>query len=265
MLLGWMALVNGSLSGAQMPTTNLASIALPAPTNFVFLPPGTFRMGSPANEPDRSPKEGAPTSVTIGRGFGLGKYPVTQGEYLAVMGTNPSYFAGDLSRPVEGVSWGDATNYCALLTRRERVAGRIATNAAYRLPTEAEREYACRAGTTNTFSFGDDPGYGRLADYAWYAANSGGMTHPVGLKLPNPWGLYDMHGNVAEWCQDGVDSAVSDAGRSPGRRPREPLRKFRGGFWDSPASYCRSAARGQSVARSRSAYVGFRVVLVTDP
>ena len=136
----------------------------------------------------------------------MGKYEVTQGEYLAVMGSNPSCFQPSdgrhPNRPVEQVSWYDATNYCGQLTQRERAAGRIATNSVYRLPTEAEWEYACRAWTSTRFSYGDDPGYTNLTNYAWYGDNSGGTTHPVGQKLPNPWGLYDMHGNVWEWCQD---------------------------------------------------------------
>src|SRR5262249_52024748 len=124
-------------------------------------------------------------------------------EYLALMGTNPSFFRGDLNRPVETVSRGDATNYCGVLTLRERASGRIPTNCVYRLPTEAEWEYACRAGTSDQrFRFGDGPGYTNLASYAWYGANSGSTTHPVGQKLPNTWGLYDMHGNVGEWSQD---------------------------------------------------------------
>src|SRR6266566_9619431 len=172
------------------------------PTNMVFIPPGTFRMGSPTNEVDRYDMEGPQTAVTISRGYWMGKCEVTQGEYLAVMASNPSFITGDTNRPVEQVTWYDATNYCGVLTQREQAAGRIAADSVYRLPWEAEWEYACRAWTSTRFSYGDDPGYTNLTNYAWYKGNSGSTTHPVGQKLPNPWGLYDMHGNVWEWCQD---------------------------------------------------------------
>jgi formylglycine-generating enzyme required for sulfatase activity len=178
------------------------AVEMAAPTNMVFIPPGTFRMGSPTNEVGRTTREGPQTAVIISRGYWMGKYEVTQGEYLAVIGSNPSYSTGDLNRPVEMVDWLDATHYCAVLTEQERLAGRIGTNCAYRLPTEAEWEYACRAWTSTRFSYGDDPGYTNLTEYAWYEGNSGNTTHPVGQKLPNPWGLHDMHGNVYERCQD---------------------------------------------------------------
>jgi formylglycine-generating enzyme required for sulfatase activity len=192
------------------------AVAMEAPPDMVFIPPGTFRMGSPEDEVEFTRFEGPQTEVIISRGFWMGKYEVTQGEYLAVMGSNPSRFNGvqyegteweidygtDLTRPVERVSWHDAVAYCLALTERERTAGRIPFNCVYRLPTEAEWEYACRAATSTRFSYGDDPGYTNLTHYAWYEDNRGGQTHPVGQKLPNPWGLHDMHGNVSEWCQD---------------------------------------------------------------
>jgi formylglycine-generating enzyme required for sulfatase activity len=239
-------------------------------TNLAFIPPGTFRMGSPPDEVDRWDGEGPQTAATISRGFWMGKYEVTQGEYLAVMGSNPSYFqppnaTADTNRPVETVTWYDATAYCDALTQRERLAGRIGTNSVYRLPTEAEWEYACRGWTSTRFSYGDDPGYTNLTNYAWYLDNSDGQTRGVGQKLPNPWGLYDMHGNVWEWCQDwwsdnlpggiAVDPRGPDAGT---------YRVIRGGGWIGWEGYawgCRSAYRYIYYPGSRNDSVGFRVVL----
>jgi formylglycine-generating enzyme required for sulfatase activity len=210
-------------------------------------------MGSPTNEVDRSGDEGPQTAVTISRGFWMGKYLVTQGDYLALMGSNPSYFttndsAGnpispDLTRPVETVSWFDATNYCARLTQQERGAGRIGTNSVYRLPTEAEWEYACRGWTSTRFSYGDDPGYTNLTNYAWYFDNSTNMTHPVGQKLPNPWGLYDMHGNVWEWCQDWDGLYPGGIALDPQGPATGSHRVVRGGGWNGGAGGCRSASR----------------------
>jgi formylglycine-generating enzyme required for sulfatase activity len=246
------------------------AVAMGAPTNMIFIPPGTFRMGSPTNEVDRWDWEGPQTAVTISRGYWLGKYEVTQGEYLAVMGSNPSYFstnngyAEDLNLPVEQVSWNEATNYCATLTQRERSAGRIGTDSVYRLPTEAEWEYACRAWTSTRFSYGDDPGYTNLTGYAWYSGNSADMTHPVGQKLPNPWGLHDMHGNVFEWCQDWWGNypgriAVDPQGPATGSR-----RVIRGGGWDYwywIAWGWRSALRDSISPGDGGIFIGFRILL----
>ena len=172
-----------SVAFVQLPATNYLFVdtTVPAqgnrfyrallqspPTNMVFIPAGTFTMGSPTNEVDRNVNEGPQTRVTLSRGFWIGKYEVTQGEYLDVTGTNPSVFPGDLSRPVSSVSWPDATNYCWMLTQRELAAGRIPAGSQYRLPTEAEWECAARAGTSTRFSYGDDPGYASLTNYAWY-------------------------------------------------------------------------------------------------
>jgi formylglycine-generating enzyme required for sulfatase activity len=247
---------------------------LTAPTNLVFIPPGTFRMGSPTNEVDRYDWEGPQTAVTISRGYWLGKYEVTQGEYLAVMGSNPSYFTTndwngnpippDLSRPVETVSWFDATAYCATLTQRERGAGRIGTNSVYRLPTEAEWEYACRGWTSARFSYGDDPGYTNLILYAWYNDNSGDTTHAVGQKLPNPWGLHDMHGNVWEWCQDWNDTYPGGIAVDPQGPATGSNRVLRGGYWylmRRDAGSCRSAHRAYDDPVSGFFSIGFRVLL----
>jgi formylglycine-generating enzyme required for sulfatase activity len=233
-----------------------------APTNLVFIPPGTFRMGSPTNEVDRDVSEGPQTAVTISRGFWMGKYEVTQGEYLALMGRNPSNFIGDTNRPVEQVSWFESTNYCGKLTQRERAAGRIATNCVYRLPTEAEWEYAARGWTSTRFSYGDDPGYTDLANYAWYADNSGQTTHPVGLLLPNPWGLYDMHGNVWEWCQDRWALPQGGTALDPQGPATGADRVFRGGSLYGPAAGMRSAERIFSAPPTTTMVnVGLRVVL----
>jgi formylglycine-generating enzyme required for sulfatase activity len=237
------------------------------PTNMVFIPPNTFIMGSPTNEQDRNMNEGPQTTVTLTRGFWMGKYEVTQAEYLSVTGTNPSQFPGDLDRPVSSVSWPDATNYCWLLTQRELAAGRIPPGSQYRLPTEAEWECAARAGTTTRFSYGDDPNYTSLTNYAWQNLEDGLTVHPVGRKLPNPWGLYDMMGNVFEWCQDWF-------GPLPGGSVTDPQgpafnaigwKIMRGGAFDVGGPACRSASRmffGSHPALT-DWNLGFRVVLVT--
>jgi formylglycine-generating enzyme required for sulfatase activity len=235
------------------------------PTNMVFIAPNTFTMGSPANEQDRSVNEGPQTTVTLSRGFWIGKYEVTQGEYVAIMNTNPSVLPIDLSGPVSRVSWPDATNYCAKLTQRELAAGRIPVGSQYRLPTEAEWECAGRAGTSTRFSYGDDPGYTSLASHAWYASNSGLTAHTVGQKLPNPWGLYDMEGNVVEWCQDWFGTLPGGVQTDPtGPASSVSGRKVvRGGAFDNTAQSSRSASRllFQAFPPLTDTDLGFRVVL----
>jgi formylglycine-generating enzyme required for sulfatase activity len=188
---------------------------------------------------------------------------------LALMGSNPSYFntndglfSLDLTRPVEQVRWFDATNYCAQLTQREPTAGRIGTNSVYRLPTEAEWEFACRAWTSTRFSYGDDPGYANLTNYAWYGGGIGdSMTHPVGQKLPNPWGLYDVHGNVFEWCQDWYGDYAGGIAVDPQGPATGSDRVVRGGGCYGDAGDCRSADRYGGTPGGWGASVGFRVVL----
>jgi formylglycine-generating enzyme required for sulfatase activity len=246
-----------------------------APTNMVFIAPGTFRMGSPDDEQGRWENEGPQTAVIISRGFWMGKYEVTQGEYQTVVGDNPSWFNGvrqtelgtntdygsDLTRPVEEVSWDDANNYCTRLTHQELAAGLIPANCAYRLPTEAEWEYACRAWTSTRFSFGDDPGETDQTFHAWYSQNSNGTTHPVGLKLPNPWGLCDIHGNVWEWCQDWwSDRLPGGIALDPQGPSSGPKRVIRGGSWSLGHGGQRSAFR-LSYEGNWDGVVGFRTVL----
>lgn len=227
---------------------------------MVFIPPGTFRMGSPTNDVNYRYFEGPQTAVTISRGYWMGKYEVTQGEYLAVMGINPSHYTGDTNLPVEMVSWYDATNYCWTLTQRERAAGRIGTTSVYRLPTEAEWEYACRAWTSTRFSFGDDAA--NLTNYAWDVDNSDDTTHPVGQKLPNPWGLYDMHGNVWEWCQDRWSLYLPGGTAIDPQGPASSEHcVIRGGAFHFDYSYCRSPHRENVRPETFLTDLGFRVVL----
>ncbi len=232
------------------------------PPKLVWINPGSYTMGSPIFEQDRALDEGPQTAITFTQGFWMGQFQVSQAEYLAITGVNPSSFAGDLNRPVETVSWLDATNYCARLTAAEKLAGRLPAGYAYRLPTEAEWEYGARAGTTTRFSYGDDPDYSGLANYCWYGSNSGDTTHPVGQKLPNPWGLYDMHGNVWEWCLDWYSPSYL------GGFLIDPLsgllgseRVVRGGSWKGLNRFCRSASRSSGDPAVPGPNVGFRVVL----
>lgn len=236
-----------------------------APANMVFILPDTFVLGSPANEAGRSPDEGPQTTVTISHGFWMGKHEVTQREYLGVVGSNPSQFTGDLNRPVESVSWLEATNYCALLTAQQLASGLISPGSRYRLPTEAEWEYAARAGTFTRFSYGEDANATSLSNYAWYSGNSGFGTHPVEQKIPNPWGLYDMEGNVLEWCLDWQGPYPGGAETDPEGPASNPIgdKIIRGGAWDSFTSDCRSARRmGFGVSPFLKDFIlGFRVVL----
>jgi len=237
------------------------------PPNMVFISPNTFTLGSPTNEVGHQSDESPQTIVPLSHGFWVAKYPVTQSEFLAVMGSNPSSFPGDLNRPVESVSWFDATNYCDKLTKQDLAAGRIPPGSHYRLPTEAEWECAARAGTTTRFYFGDDAA--SLTNFAWYAANAGFGTHPVGLKQPNGWGLYDMEGDVWEWCQDWYGPYPGGSVTDPQGPASNPIgfKVIRGGGWDSFETDCRSARRD---IRAASPFItdfilGFRVVLTLEP
>jgi formylglycine-generating enzyme required for sulfatase activity len=247
-------------------STTLTHPANPNPTNLVWIAPGTFLMGSPDTEEDRDSNEGPQTRVTLRRGFWMAKYPVTQAVYHSAIGENPACFNGDEQRPVESVSWTEATNYCAKLTDQERRAGRLPAGYAYRLPTEAEWEYACRAGTTTRFSYGDDPGYSQLGKYAWHGANSDGTTHIVGQKLANPWGLYDMHGNVWQWCGDWYGAHPGGSVTDPWGPTTGSVRVVRGGSWSFAARACRAASRYGPWPGAWGCLIGFRPVLApTEP
>ena len=211
---------------------------------FKLLLGGEFTMGD-GNEANQ---------VTLTKAFHLGVYEVTQEQYEQVMGTNPSHFKGP-QNPVEKVSWDDAVEFCRKLSElpAEKSAGYV-----YRLPTEAEWEYACRAGTTSEYSFGDSES--ELCDYAWYAMNSVATTHPVGDKKPNAWGLYDMHGNVWEWCQDWYGDYPSGSTTDPTGAASGSARVFRGGSWNAVSDDCRSADRDGNSPGHRFYLLGFRVL-----
>ncbi len=244
-------------SSSQNSDTYTNSIGM----EFVKIPAGEFMMGSPSGEKDKCSDEGPVHKVMIEEPYYLGKYEVTQEQWLEVMGSNPSRFEGD-NLPVEKVSWDDVQKFIEKLNEME------GTNK-YRLQSEAEWEYACRAGTTTRYYFGDDES--KLGDYAWYGDNSGWETHPVGQKKPNPWGLYDMYGNVLEWCQDrwhdNYNGAPSDG--NAWEDGGSSLRVKRGGGWNDKDRYCRSAdRRGFDPGRLSSyegyahfEYLGFRVLM----
>jgi formylglycine-generating enzyme required for sulfatase activity len=220
---------------------------------FALIPPGEFVMGSPTNEPGREGNE-ASHKVTLTRSFELAVYEVTQEQYQQIMGNNPSRFKGP-TNPVEMVSWNDAVEFCSRLSA---LPGEKAAGYVYRLPTEAEWEYACRAGTTTKFSFGDKDA--RLDDYAWYDINSNRTSHPIGQKRPNPWGLYDIHGNVWEWCQDWYGDYPDDAVTDPTGARSGTKRVYRGGCWGYLSVGCRSALRTMNTPDYRLSDHGFRVL-----
>jgi len=228
---------------------------------LVSLPAGRFVMGSPAGEEGRE-REETQHEVVLSRGFLLGEAPVTQAEYAAVVGTNPSLFQ-DQDGPVEWVSWFDAVSFCNALSRRVGLEAAYVVNGnavtwrgpscpGFRLPTEAEWEYACRAGTTGVR-------HGNLDAVAWYDGNSGGSTHPVRQKRPNPWGLHDTLGNVWEWCWDwhcGYPPGVAADPLGPGSGS---TRVARGGAWSNDAQCARAAYRGYGDPGGRGGFLGFRL------
>ncbi len=196
--------------------------------------------------------------VTISKSYYLGVFEVTQGEYEKVMGNNPSHFKGR-QLPVETVSWEDAVSFCKNLSElpEEQAAARV-----YRLPTEAEWEYAYRAGSKTSYSFGSfGDSVESLKDYAWFDKNALFHTYPGGEKKANAWGLYDMHGNVYEWCQDWYVDYLSSAVTDPQGSSGGSSRVLRGGCWLSEAPYCRSAARRMLVPTASYETHGFRVAL----
>ena len=231
---------------------NPKNLVLNLPDNqkleLVEIPAGIFMMGS--DDYDNA----KPIHKVTLRGFRMGKYPITQKQYKAVMGGNPSQFQGDENCPVEKVSWDDAITFCKKVT--EMIGKEV------KLPSESQWEYACRAGTTTKYYFGDNDK--ELKDYGWNRANSARKTHPVGKKLSNRWGLHDMHGNVWEWCEDvwceNYNNALID-GSACLKGGEQSRRTLRGGSWDSVDLDCRSGRRVRNDVGKHFYGIGFRVVV----
>ncbi len=207
---------------------------------MVLIQPGEFMMGSPSTEKGRGWIDEAQHRVRITKSFYIGKYEVTQQQWKAVMGDNPSHFRGT-NNPVEKVSYNDCQEFIARLNGKVPGGG-------FKLPTEAEWEYAARAGITTRFYWGDDPNCIEIENYAWYGWDKGNTrkkTHPVGTKKPNLWGLYDISGNVWEWCSDWYSEKYYN--NSPVNDPQGPgsgkYKVKRGGGWHVIGMYCRSAVR----------------------
>ncbi|VVB96913.1 Hercynine oxygenase [uncultured archaeon] len=228
---------------------------------FVQVPAGEFEMGLPIETESKNNFEKPLHHVKISKSFLMSKYEVTQKQWRDIMGRNPAYFKVPASfegddRPIMMVSWKEVNEFVDMINKKEGTGK-------YRLPTEAEWEYAARAGTTTIYSFGDDAK--AIGDYAWYNENSNGMIHPVGQKNPNPWGLYDIHGNVEEWVQDewheNYEGAPVDGSEwKKGDDKIRIIRVFRDGNWNSGAEKCRSAGRDGTSEDTPFNYLGFRLV-----
>jgi len=242
------------------PATTTIALGTDASMGFALIPEGEFVMGSPQDEPGRRPADGPLHTVRISRPFYMAVTEVTQAQYAAVMDSNPSRFKSD-KLPVEGTTWDDAAAFCRLLTERERKAGRLRRDEEYRLPTEAEWECACRAGASTAYGFGDDPG--KLSDFAWFDDNSAEpqrRPRAVATRKPNALGLYDMHGNVWEWCADWFGPYLQGLQVDPKGPASGTTRVVRGGCWCEKADWLRAGCRHQLGPGVISSQVGFRCV-----
>jgi formylglycine-generating enzyme required for sulfatase activity len=259
-LLGALGALAVTIAGAEPAAATgpepTASRAIPdLALTLLWVKPGEFTMGSPPDEPNRNKAEGRPRRVTLTTGFWLGKTEVTQSQYEAVDGANPSRFTdAGKDAPVERVSWLDAMAWCKKLTARERGAGRLPKGYAYTLPTEAQWEYACRAGTIGDYAGNPDA-------MAWHDRNSGETTHLVGRKEPNAWGFHDMSGNVLEWCLDWYGDYPRGAETDPAGPDSGYFRMARGGSWRMKIEVGRSAARAGGSPARRDYTLGFRLAL----
>ena len=240
---------------AGSPRERLVTLLDGTAFTFVEVPAGRFLMGSPSSEAGRAADEGPQREVTISRSFWLGKFEVTQAQWAAVMKANPAMFrdfADSALHPVDGVSWVDVQAY---LERMNALGlGR------FRLPTEAEWEYAARAGSETRFPWGDDPAFRELPRHGWFYPRSEGRSHPVGLKDPNPWGLHDMLGGAWEWCADRFGPYAAGPAVDPTGPAEGADRVIRGGSWFNEPEALRSANRHRHPPDSRQTNLGLRLV-----
>ncbi len=240
------------VTAAEIGQTHTIMLPGDVALEMVLIPAGSFTMGSPLDPPWSCTSEAPQHTVTFAQPFYMGKFEVTQAQWWAVMGTAPSHFTGNANLPVESISWND----CQAFITKLNTMGK----GTFRLPSEAEWEYACRAGTSNTrWHFGNDEAL--LVEYAWYHPGALSQTHPVGEKLPNAFGLYDMSGNVWEWCQDWWHGNYEGAPANgiPWEDPAGSSRVLRGGAWNNSLSSCRAAYRNHS-SDVRSRDYGMRLV-----
>jgi formylglycine-generating enzyme required for sulfatase activity len=261
----WFTLACGDVPRAEVPKELTLDLGNGIHLQGILIPAGTFQMGFQAKDLKHYPSEIPGREVTLSGPFYMGKYPVTQAQWQALMPGDPSRFSGP-GHPVDGVSWKDAQAFCRKLAEK--------TSRPVRLPTDAEWEYACRAGSRTTFYFGNDPNL--LPRHAWHEDNSNDTTHPVGQKKPNAWGLYDMCGNVWEWCSDWYER-IDDAA-PPAIDPQGPAKSpqgahvLRGGAWHTRPGYCRSIVRGGNfpcgeggpASWDNASRSGFRIVIAAS-
>jgi formylglycine-generating enzyme required for sulfatase activity len=241
---------------------DLKTILLPGnvPMEFVYIPAGTFFMGSPEQEHGRQNDESPRREISITKGFYMGKFEVTQEQWLIVMKRNPSVFSDKnsfKSHPVDWVSWNDCNEFIQHLNGMG-----LGT---FRMPTEAEWEYACRAGTKTRYYWGNDPNNEKVYQFCWAFSRAEGRSHPVGLKKPNPWGLYDMSGNVWEWCSDWRGPYNPSNTTNPKGAETGTKKIYRGGSWFNKPATLRSANRNGHEPDIPFTNAGLRIVLEVKP
>jgi formylglycine-generating enzyme required for sulfatase activity len=260
--LQWLLICLLFLAGCESkfpPTKTISLTDVKSGIEFILVEPGSFFMGSPAEETGRHGDEDPVRQVKITRPYYLGKYEVTQQQWEAIMGNNPSIFYDypeSGNHPVDMISWDDAAEFISKLNA-EGIGQ-------FRMPTEAEWEYACRAGSTARFYWGDDPGYKLLNQYAWGYSRAEGRSHPVGSKEPNAWGFYDLSGGVWEWCSDWRGDYNPADTLDPQGPAEGKSRIYRGGSWFNEPEALRSANRHGHPPDTRGSNSGLRLVLEVE-